>query len=169
MKAHKSRYGAGSIRKRDEGRWELRVLAGRDPVTGKHRYVSHSVRCTKREAEAVMAALLVKVSQGGGRQGTDATMGHLIEQWLDLRKDSLSVTTYEGYLETTTPIDEAFGAAVQKRDSQFPDRDGTGDVALVGAVVGAGEVEVVAYTPSTEWSAVRKHEHSTVPAGTDHC
>ncbi|MFN0026848.1 MAG: tyrosine-type recombinase/integrase [Acidimicrobiales bacterium] len=96
--AHKSRYGAGSIRKRDEGRWELRVLAGRDPVSGKHRYVSRSVRGTKREAEAVMAALLVEVSQGGGRQGTDATMGHLIEQWLDLRKDSLSVTTYEGYV-----------------------------------------------------------------------
>ena len=61
LMAHKSRYGAGSIRKRDEGRWELRVSVGRDPVTGQHRYLSRSVRGTKR-AEAVMAALLVEVS-----------------------------------------------------------------------------------------------------------
>ena len=46
-----------------------------------------------------MAALLVEVSQGvGGHQGTDATMRELVEQWLDLRRESLSVTTYDGYL-----------------------------------------------------------------------
>ena len=34
LMAHKGRYGAGSIRRSDEGRWELRVSVGRDPVTG---------------------------------------------------------------------------------------------------------------------------------------
>jgi integrase len=96
--ARQSRYGAGSIRKKGEGRWELRVSAGRDPVNGRARYLSRSVRGTKREAEAAMAALLVEVGQGGGQPGTDSTMRELIEQWLELRRESLSVTTYEGYL-----------------------------------------------------------------------
>ncbi|MDH4148162.1 MAG: hypothetical protein OEY23_23645 [Acidimicrobiia bacterium] len=32
--ARQSRYGSGSIRRKGEGRWELRVSAGRDPATG---------------------------------------------------------------------------------------------------------------------------------------
>src|SRR4051812_2383917 len=97
--APQSRYGAGSIRSKGDGRWELRVSAGRDPVTGKVRYVSRSVRGSKRQAQATMAELLVEVAQGnGGHAGTDATMRTLIEQWLDLRRDTLSVTTYEAYL-----------------------------------------------------------------------
>lgn len=97
--AQQSRYGSGSIRSKAEGRWELRVSAGRDPVTGRSRSVSRSVRGSKREAEAALAGLLVEVRQGrSDHHGTDATVKDLVEQWLDLRRDTLSVTTYEGYV-----------------------------------------------------------------------
>jgi len=61
--------------------------------------VSRSVRGSKREAQAALAGLLVEVRQGrSDHQGTDATIKDLVEQWLDLRRDTLSVTTYEGYV-----------------------------------------------------------------------
>lgn len=90
----RAEYGAGSIRQRGEGRWELRVFAGRDPATGKLRYVSRSVRGTKKQAVAALAALVTEVGAGaGGHKGTDATVGELVEQWLELRRETLSLNT----------------------------------------------------------------------------
>jgi integrase len=67
-------------------------------VTGRYRYVSRSVVGTKKAAEAALAALLTEVNSGaGGHKGADATIGQLVEQWLDLRRESLSVTTWEAY------------------------------------------------------------------------
>ena len=95
--AQRSRYGSGSIRPKGEGRWELRVSVGRDPAT-RSRYISRTVRGSKREAEAALAGLLVGVSQRRDHQTTDATVRDLVEQWLDLRRETRSVTTYEAYL-----------------------------------------------------------------------
>jgi len=67
-------------------------------VTKRYRYVSRSVGGTKKDAEAALAALLTEVNSGtGGHKGSDVTIGELVEQWLDLRKESLSVTTWEAY------------------------------------------------------------------------
>lgn len=53
---------------------------------------------TRKGAEAALAALLTQVNTGtGGHTGSDASVADLIEQWLDLKRDSLSVTTWEGY------------------------------------------------------------------------
>lgn len=52
---------------------------------------------TKKEAEAALAVLLTEVNTGGGHKGSDATLGELVELWLDLRRESLSVTTWEAY------------------------------------------------------------------------
>lgn len=93
----RDRFGGGSLRKRPgRNSWELRVSVGRDPVSKRWRYVSKSFKGTKRDAERAMAALLLEVHAGTGR-GTDATMTTLIEEWLDMRKESLSVTTWAGY------------------------------------------------------------------------
>ena len=94
----RARYGSGSIRAIGERRWEVRISVGRDRVTKRYRHVSQSVRGTKKEAEAALAALIAEVRAGrGGHSGTDATVRELVEQWLDIRKDTLSVTTYEAY------------------------------------------------------------------------
>lgn len=91
-------YGGGSLRRSGDRKWELRVSTGRDPVNGRYRYVSRTVTGTRKEAEAALAALLTTVNTGiGGHTGTDTGVAELIEQWLDLKRDSLSVTTWEGY------------------------------------------------------------------------
>jgi Phage integrase, N-terminal SAM-like domain len=52
-----------------------------------------------QRAEAALAALVTEVTTGaGGHSGTDATVGELVEQGLDLKRDTLSVTTWEGYV-----------------------------------------------------------------------
>ena len=99
MDTRATRWGRGSLRKRP-GRdaWELRVSAGRDPLTRRYRYVSRSFRGSKKEAEVALAQLLTEVSQGrGGYVGADATLAQLVEAWLELKRDSLSPTTWEGY------------------------------------------------------------------------
>ncbi len=74
------------------------MSVGRDPVTKRFRSVSRSFRGTKKDAEGALATLITEVAGGtGGHKGSDATIGHLVEQWLDLRRETLSVTTYEGY------------------------------------------------------------------------
>jgi integrase len=96
--ATRAGYGGGSLRRRGDRKWELRVSTGRDPVRGRYRYVSRTVHGTRKEAEAALAALVTQVNTGaGGHTGTDATVGELVEQWLDLKRDALSVTTWEGY------------------------------------------------------------------------
>ncbi len=73
--AKASTYGRGSVRAKGEDRWELRVFAGRDVLTGKQRYVSRAVRGTKREAENALAALLLEVAAGQDEQsGADVDL-----------------------------------------------------------------------------------------------
>ena len=81
----------GHIRKRGEA-WQLIVAAGRDPVTGRKRYVSRTVRGPKREAQAVLNRLLVEVGDGA-HQGTDATVGELLERWLAVASPDWSPKT----------------------------------------------------------------------------
>lgn len=81
----------GHIRKRGEA-WQLIVAAGRDPVTGGKRYVSRTVRGPKREAQAALNRLLVEVGDGA-HQGTDATVGELLERWLAVASPDWSPKT----------------------------------------------------------------------------
>lgn len=91
-------YGGGSLRRKGDRAWELRVSTGRDPGTGRYRYASRTVRGTRREAEAALAALVTETKTGTGAQPVaKATVGELVEQWLDLKRDRLSMTTWEGY------------------------------------------------------------------------
>lgn len=77
-------------------RFELRVFAGRDPLTGKKRYVSRVVRGTKREAESTLARL-VSSTQEQGPAPADVTVNHLLGAWLETCGDNLSPTTLREY------------------------------------------------------------------------
>ncbi len=78
----------GHIRKRGDA-WQA---DRRDPVTGRKRYVSRTVRGPKREAQAVLNRLLVEVGDGA-HQGTDATVGELLERWLAVASPDWSPKT----------------------------------------------------------------------------
>lgn len=74
----------GSIRQRRPDRWQVRVLVGRDALTGRYRYVSREVSGGKRDAEWVAAQLVTEVGRGGhqGKSGC-RTVADLLDRWME--------------------------------------------------------------------------------------
>jgi integrase len=90
----------GSMRQRGSA-WELRVYLGADPVSGKQRYATKSVRVGKREAQRLLNEMVVDAERGLTAR-TTATVGELLDRWLELaRADFSPKTTREvsGYIE----------------------------------------------------------------------
>jgi integrase len=90
------RSSAGSIRPLPGGRWEVRVGAGKDPESGKYRQPSRTIKGTRKEAEALKRKLLDEVDAGRHRYA-HATVGHLLDKWLELAERKLSPTTARTY------------------------------------------------------------------------
>jgi len=86
----------GSMRELSSQRWELRVFAGNDPLTGKKRYVSRVVRGSKREAQSALARL-VSATEDHGPAPTDVTVRQLLAAWIETSGDDLSPTTVREY------------------------------------------------------------------------
>jgi integrase len=89
----------GSLRERPPGSgwWELRAYAGRDPETRRPRQVYRSYRGGVRGARRALAELVTEVHQGH-HIGTTATLGKLLDEWLDnLERLGRSQTTIETY------------------------------------------------------------------------
>jgi integrase len=87
---------SGTLREKYPGIWEVRFDAGNDPVTGRRRQLSRSVRGSKREAQKVLNALVAE-SEAGKQVGTSATYRHLCERWLTINKKNLGQTTMRTY------------------------------------------------------------------------
>lgn len=68
----------GHMRQRGKGTWELRAFAGRDPVTGRDRYKTKTVKGGRRVAEEALAAFVTQVGAG---VATESTFGELVERW----------------------------------------------------------------------------------------
>jgi hypothetical protein len=71
----------GFMRQRGDA-WELRVYLGSDPVTGKQRYATRTVRGGKRVAQRVLAEMVTDADRGPSVR-TNATVGELIEAWFE--------------------------------------------------------------------------------------
>jgi integrase len=103
----------GTLRQRGNS-WECIVFLGRDPVTGKKRYRSQSIRGSKSDAELALAALLVEV--GTTPISSTATVGELLERWFEQAAPDFSPSTA---LETRRVIDRyltpAFGTTSLRR------------------------------------------------------
>jgi integrase len=81
--------------------WELRVYLGADPVTGKQRYSSKSVRCGKREAQRTLNEMIV-AAERGAMVRTTATVGDLLTEWIEFAAPDFSPKTEKetrGYIE----------------------------------------------------------------------
>jgi integrase len=72
---------SGSIRETSPNRWQVRVSAGRDPGTGKYRYVHRTVNGSKRVAQKAADQLAAEVHRGlqPARKGT---VSDLLEKWM---------------------------------------------------------------------------------------
>lgn len=78
----------GSIQRRGDA-WRLVIDAGPDPITGRRRQTSRTVRGTKRDAQVALTQMLAEASQGVSR-GQDSTLGELLDAWLAQAKLSPS-------------------------------------------------------------------------------
>lgn len=90
----------GSMRKRGES-WELRVFLGYDPVTGKQRYTTRTLRTGKREAQRSLAEMVVEAERGLTSR-TTATVGQLLETWFEFAAPDFSPKTVKetrGYID----------------------------------------------------------------------
>jgi integrase len=92
------------IRERpDRAGLQVQVYAGRDPLTGRKRWVSRQVpgrgRAAWRAAKQVEGELLAQVGAGRHRGGGSKTVGELVERWLEWRQGAkpISPTTLAGY------------------------------------------------------------------------
>ncbi len=87
---------AGSIRQRGKHSWEVRAFAGRDPETGKKRYVTKTVRGTKRDGEVALGRMLAEIEDGHHAvQG--GTVGELCEKWFAHAEPNLSPSVAPHY------------------------------------------------------------------------
>ncbi len=81
--------------------WELRVYLGADPVNGKQRHPTKTVRAGKREAQRSLNEVIVEAERGLATR-TTATVGELLDRWFELAREDFSPkTTREviGYIE----------------------------------------------------------------------
>jgi integrase len=88
----------GHIRQRAKGSWSIVITLGRDRITGKLNQQWHTVRGTKREAEAKLRELLDALEKGTYVKPSKMTVGEWLEQWLESYvKVNCTLRTYDGY------------------------------------------------------------------------
>lgn len=72
----------GSIRQRGANKWQVRVSAGRDPVTGRYRLVERTVVGSKRTAQRAAAELVTQLERGQV-QAERGTVAELLDRWME--------------------------------------------------------------------------------------
>lgn len=88
----------GNIRKRGKDSWEVRVDMGRDPLTGKRRQVSRTIKGTKRDAQALAASLISQYEAGIDVSRDKQTVGDFLRMWLrEYAKPNTAPTTFRRY------------------------------------------------------------------------
>jgi integrase len=91
---------AGSMRQRGDS-WLLTAYAGWDPNAKKRRYVTKTVRCTKREAGKALAEFVSEVNKqqrpSVSLPSPDHTVLWVLERWLEARRGVLSPSTVARY------------------------------------------------------------------------
>lgn len=63
-------------------RWQIRVSLGRDPETGKYRYVYREVKGGKRVAQRAAPELVTEVEHGRHQYTGHHTVAELLERWM---------------------------------------------------------------------------------------
>lgn len=82
----------GSVERRGKS-WRIRVDAGPDAVTGRRRQITRTVNGTKREAQDVLARLLVELGQGRQQGSGAVTLGDVCRDWFKQAAPSLQPNT----------------------------------------------------------------------------
>lgn len=88
MRGHIRKHGAG---------WQYTIELEPDPITHKRRRKSKGGFKTKKECEAAMNELIMKLEKGEYVEYKDITLQEYMVKWLDNKKSNIKATTYEFY------------------------------------------------------------------------
>jgi integrase len=87
----------GSVRQRSKGSYQIRYEAPPDG-TGKRKYLSETVRGTKKDAERVLRERLSAIENGGYVAKDKETLGQFMSRWLDTyAATNVTMRTLQGY------------------------------------------------------------------------
>lgn len=100
----------GHIRKVGEGRWQVMFDIAPDPITGKRRQRSRTVKGPRSQAEALLRELVAEVEAEGWIDDGSMTVASLVEMWLQARKaQNLEPTTLDGYRQKLAHLTKHVG------------------------------------------------------------
>ncbi len=91
--------GAGHIRQRSPGSFELRYTLGTDPATGKRRTVTATVRGNRRAAEKELRRLLRTLDTGEHVDPSRMTVREWLTTWIAAVREEVAPKTHERYAE----------------------------------------------------------------------
>jgi len=89
----------GTIKSRSSGSYRIRYSLGRDPVSGKRRFGTATVRGSRKDAERELTRLLRTADTGEHVDPSRMTVRHWLETWLDAIRSEISPKAYERYSE----------------------------------------------------------------------
>jgi integrase len=89
----------GTIKSRSAGSYRIRYTLGRDPVTGRRRFGTATVRGTRKEAEQELVRLLRTVHTGEHVDPSRVTVGEWLGLWINSTRAEVSPKTHERYAE----------------------------------------------------------------------
>jgi integrase len=99
MTSRKRSPGSGNVRERGPGRWEIRAPLPPDPVTGRRKIHSETIRGDKRTAERRLRAVLTEIDQGTRVAPGWTTVREFLLESIEAWHSSgrISARTYEDY------------------------------------------------------------------------
>ncbi|HVB92121.1 MAG TPA: tyrosine-type recombinase/integrase [Acidimicrobiales bacterium] len=98
------------MRERSPGHWELRAFTGRDPVTGKPRQATRTFRGSEKAAGKALSQFVSEV-EAGTFERTSATVGQLLDKWLEAAETSQRpLTLYENKRKIEARIRPVLGS-----------------------------------------------------------
>ncbi len=89
----------GTIKSRSPGSYRIRYSLGRDPVSGKRRFGTATIRGTRKEAEQELVRLLRTVHTGEHVDPSRMTVGEWLGLWVESTRAEVSPKTHERYAE----------------------------------------------------------------------
>jgi integrase len=124
----------GTIKSRSSGSYRIRYSLGRDPVSGKRRFGTATVRGTRKDAERELTRLLRTTDTGEQVDPSRMTVGQWLDLWLDTIRAEVSQKTHESYTEIvrcylkpalgSARLDKLAPSQIQKAYNSWTRQDG---------------------------------------------
>ena len=85
------------VRKSGKKCFEITVEGERDPLTGKRNRIYKTVKCSEKEAKAIMRRMMTEMEQNKIIKKNHKTVTEWLEEWINLYLPNIEETTRVGY------------------------------------------------------------------------